>query len=777
MALTDNCSTVTPVASRSAKVDVALFAFTLFVSAFLLFSIQPMFAKFVLPKLGGAPAVWSVAMVFFQSVLLAGYGYAHWLSAHQPVRRAVMIHLGVMAVAVFALPIGVAAGFGAPPATFTALWLIGLFAASVGLPFFAVSGNGPLLQAWFGRTGHPHGSDPYFLYGASNVGSFVALLSYPFLLEPLIGAGQQAELWTGGFLVLLVLIAACGVRVMDADRERTGFTLPSVAARPATMAVAAAKPSLAARGRWVALAFVPSALLVAVTAHLSTDVAAAPFLWVLPLALFLLTFVITFQRRPWLKHGWMLAMQAPIVCAMLLVTLGSLQMPMVVMVGLHLATFFVVAMACHGELVRQRPDAANLTEFYLWMSFGGVLGGIFAGLAAPVLFNSVLEYPLVLVLSLAIHPRLWRTGRAELLRSVAIAAGLALVAAVPVIGFGVRATSGPVIFWILGLALVWGAITLQREIPLRHMALTLAAMLAVELHLPADMGTRTVRSFFGVHKVSTSADGQFRVLIHGTTIHGAERIRNADGTPFAGRPEPSTYYWHGSPMAETINVARALRGGRLERMAVIGLGSGSIACHRRPGEQWSYYEIDPHVIELARDPATFRFLSECGADQPIVLGDARLTIADKPAGAYEHIIVDAFSSDAIPVHLLTREALATYFSKLDERGFVVFHISNRHMELSRVLAAIGREAGLVTYAMQRNPNDADAEQRMFAGSKVAVVARRTADLGTIATSGDWTRIEPLPGQRAWTDDFSNVLEPILRHYVDGDQPYRIVTAD
>lgn len=773
MALTDTFRPIAPSARGLARASVALFALTLFVSAFLLFSIQPMFAKFVLPKLGGAPAVWSVAMVFFQSVLLAGYGYAHWLTARVPLRRAVMIHLSVLAVAVFALPIGVASGFGAPPAQYTALWLIALFAASVGLPFFAVSGNGPLLQAWFGRTGHPHGRDPYFLYGASNIGSFVALLSYPFVLEPLIGARAQAEAWTIGFLVLMVLIAACGVAVMDAERARG----PVAGSEPGGGAVATTRPGAYLRARWVALAFIPSALLVAVTAHLSTDVAAAPFLWVLPLALFLLTFVITFQRRPMLPHRLMLAANAPIVVAMLLVTLGSLQMPMVVMVALHLATFFVVAMTCHGELVRQRPDAASLTEFYLWMSFGGVLGGIFAGLAAPVVFNTVLEYPLVLVAALLVNPALWQAGRRALGGAAALALGLVALAAVPVVGFGWRMTDGPVIFWILALALAWGGIALQREAPARLVGLSLAVIAAVLMHLPAETGTRSVRSFFGVHKVAESAGGQHRVLIHGTTIHGAERIRNADGSPYLGRPEPSTYYWRGSPLAETIDVARALRGGRLERMAVIGLGSGSIACHRQAGEAWSYYEIDPHVIELARDPRTFRFLSDCAADMPVILGDARLTIADKPAGAYQHIIVDAFSSDAIPVHLLTREALETYFARLDERGFVVFHISNRHMELSRVLAAIGRDMGLVTYAVQRNPSDVAAERDLNAGSKVAVVARRAADLGAIATAGAWTRIEPLAGQRAWTDDYSNVLEPILRHYVGGDQPYRIVTAE
>lgn len=749
----------TGVGRRAASgLDVALFSAALFVSAFLLFSIQPMFAKMVLPKLGGAPAVWSVAMVFFQAVLLLGYAYAHWLTTKLAPRRAVVLHLAVMTGAVFFMPIAVAAGFDHAPESFTALWLVALFAASVGVPFFAVAGNGPLLQAWFGRTGHPHAADPYFLYGASNVGSFVALLSFPFLIEPVIGAEAQAATWMAGFVVLMALIAAAGVRVMNAPDAASVSTV--VAAGPA--------PSVRARATWVALAFVPSALLVAVTAHISTDVAAAPFLWVLPLALFLLTFVVTFQRRPVLRHEWMLTLSAPMVGAVTIMAVVGMALPMAAMVLVHLVTFFVVAMVCHGELVRRRPDAAHLTGFYLWMSFGGVLGGIFAGLAAPVLFDTVLEYPLVLFASLLAHPRLWTAPATEKGRDLAVAAAiLAVAGGALALGFNLSDTIQTNIFTVA--AVIWGIVTLQRTKPFRHAALLGACLIAFALHKPSGTEAQSIRSFFGVHKTQLDDTGKFRLLVHGTTVHGAERIKNEDGTPYVGRPEPATYYWTGSPLAEALDAARGVQGGPV-RVGAIGLGTGSFACHRRPGEAWTYYEIDRHVVDIARDPKLFRFLSACAPDMPVVIGDARLTIAERPDRAYQAIIVDAFSSDAIPVHLMTREALRTYLAKLEPNGLVAFHISNRHMELSRVVAAVAEAEGLVTVATKIAPSK-DGAAALNAASIVAVVARSEAALGKLATDGRWDRVRPLPGQRAWTDDYSNIMEPIWRHYVTGDKPF------
>ncbi|MBA4335953.1 MAG: hypothetical protein C0420_14030, partial [Methylobacterium sp.] len=585
----------------------------MFLSAFLLFGIQPMFAKMVLPKLGGSPGVWSVAMVFFQTVLLAGYGYAHWLVSRFTVRRAALVHIALMvAVLLVGLPIGIAAGFERPPQEGETLWLIALFAASVGLPFFAVAANGPLLQAWFARSGHPRAADPYFLYAASNIGSFLALIAYPFLVEPVLTLSLQSHAWSWGFGLLLAAIAACAGLAIGGGEN--GVAATRELAAPA-----------AVTGRqklgWVALAFVPSGLLVAVTAHLSTDVASVPLLWVVPLALFLLTFVIVFQRRPVLRHGWMLTAQLVFVAAL---TLKMLFQPGIGWGGelaLHLGLFFTTAMVAHGELARRRPDAANLTGFYLWMSLGGVLGGLFCGLLAPLLFNSVVEYPILIIAGVLCRPAFT----------------------------GIR-ISRPVRAGLVGLAFIG-----------------LFAIIVTE-----QQRSDSVRSFFGVNRITESPDGRFRILVHGSTVHGAQRLRNDDDSLVTGRPEALSYYFTGGGIADGIDAVRRARGGTLQAVAAIGLGTGSLACQTRPGENWTFFEIDPQVARMATDPARFSFMSHCAPGARIVLGDARLTLSDAAPDSLDLIVVDAFSSDAIPIHLMTTEAIGLYLSKLKPNGAILF---------------------------------------------------------------------------------------------------------
>jgi hypothetical protein len=693
--------------ARNARGLLPLFSVTIFLSALLLFTVQPMFAKMVLPKLGGAPAVWSVAMVFFQAMLLLGYAYAHWLS-RQTMGLALAIHLTIMAVACLTVPIGVSTAFGAPPERLTALWLMALFAVSLGLPFFAVSANGPLLQSWFARTDHRDAGDPYFLYGASNLGSFAALLAYPLLIERSFGVQEQSACWSLGFVILMTAIAASGLSALRASR------VDGPAVRPSEPRSAA--PMVRQRLTWIGLAFVPSALLLAVTQHLTTDVAAAPLLWVLPLALFLLTFVITFQQRPVLDHRRM-RLSAAVLCPLvLLCVVAGIALPLMIAVPLHLATFFVAAMTCHGELVRIRPGADRLTSFYLLMSLGGVLGGVFAALIAPNLFSTVAEYPLMLAASAAIAVG-FPFDKAARERS---RLGLPLIAAV------------------LGIAA------------------------AMSLLPSSSNSTTTFRSFFGVHKVSLLQDGRFRVLVHGTTIHGAQRIATEDGRPIVGAPEPLTYYWTGSPLVDALRSARMVRGGSLSRVNAIGLGTGSLACQTASGEAWTYFEIDPLVAAIARNPRYFRFLSDCGPGVPIVIGDARLTLAAVPDGEASAVIVDAFSSDAIPVHLLTRESLALYMEKLDPAGIVVFHVTNRHMELAKVVAATARANGLVAYVRSGVPDDRQRHD-LKAPSTVVAVARDARHLGPLVHDANWAPLDGA-GIRPWTDDYSDVLGAIWRSY-------------
>jgi len=732
------------------------FAGTLFLSAFLLFSVQPMFAKMVLPKLGGSASVWSVAMVFFQAMLLAGYGLAHLLTTRLGMAKAIGVHLMVCLAAALMLPIGVPASWGAPPEHFTALWLIGLFTVTVGLPFFAVSVNGPLLQSWFARTGHTHASDPYFLYGASNLGSFLALLAYPAVIEPWIGAQAQARLWAGGFLVLVALIAGLGAVTLRVAPAGAGL-LARVAAKPI---------ALPRRARWVFLAFVPSALLVAVTAHISTDIAAVPFLWVLPLSLFLATFVVVFQRRPLLAHGRMLALQ-PFLMAAVVASTALPILPMPARVVLELAAFFVATMVAHGELAADRPEAENLTAFYLWMSFGGVLGGMFSGLLAPALFSSIAEYPILLVAALACRPGLRRPRLAALRSAAPWVVGAAAVFALPValhLPLG-GLTDASMFALVAAAALV---VIMARGDDPRLLGTFAATIFAATAFAPGLTEVASVRSFYGVHRVADSADGQFRFLFHGTTIHGAERIRDTAGRPIEGRPRPSTYYWFGSPLGQAVEAAREAAGGRLAHVAAIGLGTGSLACHARAGEDWTFFEIDPEVVAIARDPAKFRFLSACAPDQKIVLGDGRLTLADAGLAPADLLVVDAFSSDSIPVHLLTREALRLYRDHLAPHGVVALHLSNRHMELLRVAAALGQAEGFSVWTRVGRPDEAGRAEHDGA-SAVAVLARDARDVASLANDPGWQRRSPETRVAAWTDDHADVLDAILRR-LSGDEP-------
>jgi hypothetical protein len=747
-------------AAQSPHALLPTFVAAIFLSAALLFQIEPMFTKLVLPRLGGSPSVWSVAMVFFQTMLLAGYAYAHVLTRYLPGRLSVLIHLAVMGLAAFSLPLAI--GAGRPPADGEIFWLLGLFTTSIGLPFFALAANGPLLQAWFARTDHPDARDPYFLYAASNVGSFLALLSYPTVVEPLISLSAQTRLWTIGFWVLIALIMASGALMW---RRQTGA--PRQAAAEPT---AQAAPSWRDGLTWCALAAVPAGLLIAVTAHISTDVAAVPLLWVVPLALYLLTFVIVFQRRPLIPHWLAVGLQPLFILALVgvlildpnrilaLLGVGDLDPVKVIIgiIGLHCAVFFVNALVCHGELARRRPAARHLTVFYLWMAAGGTIGGIATGLIAPLTFSWVAEYPILIVLAALCRPGLAlpqsRRGRQLMLGALAVT--VLVMIAFKQFHPEFEETRFD---WAIGSFLAMSVLFWRAPLPF-------AAILAVALFINQTYvdvnGSISVRSFFGVHKVADSEDGRFRVLSHGTTLHGAERIRDQNGKPVSGRPDILMYYYDGSAMAQVMDAVRARNAGPI-RYAVVGLGAGSLACRAKPADTVHYYEIDPAIIHIARDSGLFHFLSACRPDVPIMLGDARLTLADAPDDSYDIIYVDAFSSDAIPIHLITREAMAIYLRKLAPHGIAVIHVSNRFLELASVVTGIAAANGAVARVNDGSDFVEKESEYLFVGTVVAV-ARNDLDFGALAFSNYWPRQTPDPNQWVWTDDYSNVVGAVIR---------------
>jgi hypothetical protein len=748
------------VVSRN-RLILVVYTLAIFVSALLLFSVQPLFTKMVLPRLGGSPAVWSVAMVFFQSLLLGGYAYAHFLTKLRNRVVPVAVHLLLLVVALLTLPLSIASGWGEPPTSGYAFWLLGLFVVSIGLPFFALAANNPLLQAWFVRTGHPNGPDPYFLYASSNIGSFLALLSYPVLLEPMFTLRTQNLIWTGGYGLLIVLIAACGALLLRSPVDAAALNLPADDTE-------APAPPWILRARWIFLAAVPSGLLIAVTAHISTDVAAAPLLWVLPLSLYLLTWVLVFQSRPLLPHKWMLLAQPLAIAGIVILLAVGGEQNLLLTLGGHQLCFFVIAMACHGELARTRPAAKYLTGFYVALSFGGMVGGLFAGLIAPYTFSWVAEYPILLALAALCRPpgdeRLPRWSRWYW----PFLAALAVALIVP------SFYTGRIFNWV-DAHRVWvigavGVLSALLALGLNANRWKIFATVAVALVLlrayPSDDGrVDTVRSFFGVHKIVVTPNGQYHVLMHGTTIHGAEKFLNDDGTPVTGRPEPITYYHKDGGIGQAIAAIRERKGAPL-RVAVIGLGSGTLTCASEPGEDWKFFEIDQSMVDTAKDPKYFTFIQNCEPNLKPVIGDARLTFAREPSGTYDVIIVDAYSSDAIPIHLATEEAMGIYKDKLAPQGAVVMHVSNRHLELESVVVGIAEANDLKSWVYSE---DSGRDNEYIFSTSVVVSAREEADVGSLASSDKWALTEAEENQRVWTDDYSNILGAVWRRLRDGEE--------
>jgi hypothetical protein len=740
------------------KHNLLLTAFiaAIFLSAVLLFAVQPMFTKMVLPRLGGAAAVWSVALVFFQTTLLAGYAYTHLLTRFAPGRTSVIIHLGLMVVACFALPLHITSGWGRPPPEGEAFWLLGLFTVSIGLPFFALAANAPLLQAWFVRTGHPDAKEPYFLYAASNVGSFLALLSYPVAVEPFVRLGAQTWIWTVGFYVLIVLIVGCGVLLLRSPNQ----VVSEVTARPDD---ATARPEEAAPPTWgdvtfwVALTAVPSGLLIAVTAHIATDVAAVALFWVVPLALYLMTFVIVFQARPLIPH-WLVVKIQPIFVLLLIAgfILDSRE-SIITTIVLHLSVFFVCVLMCHGELARRRPAPQYLTSYYMWMSVGGMIGGVTTGLFAPWIFNWVMEYPLLLVLVVLCRPGLSfpakGTGQYSLFAALGVGALLMIGAAA--FDLWPDATIYTVMIGVLlGLTVhYWGA-------PLPFAAIV-AFVLVVNHQINETSNSYRVRNFFGVLNATETWDGMYRVLMQGSTGQGAQRIRDDNGKPLTGRPEMISEFYAGGGIAQTFDAVRARIGGPTN-VAVIGLGTGSLACTVRRGDALTYYELDPDVVRIARNPKLFNFISACAPDIKIVIGDARLTLADASDGSYDLIFVDAFLGAAIPVHLLTREAMTLYFRKLKPNGILAMHVSNISLELASVVAGVAESHGFITRVYDGGDMEADPSRYIWV-PRVAAVARKDEDFGALAKSQFWPIRERDTSQSVWTDDYSNIAGAMVRN--------------
>ena len=731
---------------------MVLFTLTLFLSAALLFAVQPMFAKMVLPLLGGSPATWITSLLFFQAALLAGYAYAHWSYRWLGPRRQSVVHGLLLVVGAVFLPVAVPNGW-VPPATANPVgWLLLLLVVAVGLPFFVVSSTTPLLQRWLAGTRLAGAEDPYFLYRASNLGSMLALLAYPAVIEPRLRLADQGRLWTGGYLCLVALTAACAVASWRSPVVREGDSAEDHSSPPPEP-IGAAR-----RARWLALAFVPSSFMLGVTSYVTADIAPVPLLWIVPLALYLLSFIVVFSRTPFALYGLMVQLQPLLVLQLVLLLLLDVTEPVLVVVAVHLAAMFVSAVVCHGRLAADRPPAGQLTEFYLWVAVGGALGGLFNAVVAPVAFDTVVEYPLAIVGACLLRPRTPKaddeTRAARLVDHVLAATGAGMLA-VFLLAVGRAVGTGRVVTELAAFvpALVLCAFFAGR--PVRFGLAVAAVLVAGSLPLLPEPDTLYAdRSFFGVLRVEGDGAARLHRLVHGNTTHGAQ------STDPGRRLEPLAYFHRTGPVGDVL--AEAPAAASTSEVAVIGLGTGSMACHGRPGQRWTFYEIDPAVERVARDPRLFTYLRDCPPAADVVLGDARLSLARAPSGRFGVIVLDAFNSDAIPVHLLTREALALYLDKLADGGVIAMHVTNRYLDLRPVAGDLARDAGLVALVGEDLDLTRPEREAGKAASVWVVMGRRPSDLGQLGDDRRWSPPPRRPGSRVWTDDFSNLLGALKR---------------
>jgi hypothetical protein len=726
----------------------ALYSLALLLGAALIFLLEPMVGKFVLPSLGSTPEVWTTTVLFFQVALLAGYGYAHLTSRLAP-RRQALLQLALLALAAIVLPVGVPDSH--PPESGNPIpWLLGVLALTAGPPFVVLAANGPMLQRWLAGTRHRAGRDPYFLFAASNGGSLLGLLAYPLVVERVLTLDGQGELWALGYGLAALAVLASAVALWRTPAARAGDAAPEPAGEPIAWR---------RRLRWLTLAAVPSSLMLGTTTYLTRDLSPIPLLWVVPLALYLLTLVAAFAPG---ANASRIAFWSrrilPGVAILMAYTLAiGAQQPLFFLLGLHLLGLVVAGLLCHARLAEDRPGAERLTEYYLWLALGGAAGGVFNAILAPVVFPGLIEYPLAIVAACLLRPAApkkrpdllefffrderptrWMDYAVPVLLGAAIA-GAMLLARDPdgSVPLGVR---GAIVGVALGLV-----VTSIRPV---RFALALGVIL-IAAQVGAVPGEKVLdrdRSFFGIYRVVESEDGAVHDLYDGTTLHGSQRV-GARGTP-----DPLTYYSRVGPAGQAI---AQLPREATRSVAAVGLGAGALACNTGAGSRFTYFEIDPTVARIARNPDYFTYLRDCGRP-PIVLGDGRRSLARAGATRFGLIALDAFNSDAIPVHLLTREAVELYLSRLLPRGALMLHLSNRYADLEPVVGNIARDLGLACRIEHHVPTAAQRD-RGYSASVWALLARRPEHLGPLAHQRIWRTCEDDPSARTWTDDYSNLL--------------------
>jgi hypothetical protein len=718
-----------------------LFSVTLFTSAALLFWIQPLIAKTLLPLWGGTPAVWNTCLLFFQSMLLLGYVYAlassRWLNLWMQAAVHVVLLL-VIAIYVFRSPVHEAVLQEGNPT----LGVLQTLLFSIGLPFFIISASNPLLQSWFSRLQHYRAVDPYFLFAASNAGSLIALVAFPMALEPSLGLNEQYKFWRLGFAVLVTLTCAIALVLKPLDPETKSRV---------TQDLSNIKLTIRRRLRWLALSFAPSSLMLGVTTYITTDVAAVPLLWVMPLALYLLTFVLAFTNKQFASAALLRRVMFVAALVVILILAAGATEPAWMLILANLGFFFVAAMMCHGELANDRPSTTHLAEYYLWIAVGGALGSLFNVLIAPVLFNSIVEYPSAIALACLLQrgePRGSDKNQSRFDVIYPLALYVFIVGVTMLVPYLRTSSSTLKLLIVPGIPLII-INHFFRNRPVRF-ALGLCAVMLASVYFTGDTGRtlHVARNFFGTINVTT--DATVNSLYSGNTVHGRQFVDQSR------RCEPLSYHHENGPLGQVMAVYNAAPAN--PRVGVIGLGVGAMAAYSKPDQHWTFYEINPDVINIARNSQHFTYLQDCASgSMNVVEGDARLSLQIAPEDHFGLIVLDAFSSDAIPVHLLTQQALDLYLSKLAEGGILAFHVSSRSLDLTPILADLAESRSLVSIAFD------DRKLSSFAGkdpSQWVVMARSTEEISYLSINTEWKRLDGRKGTRVWSDDFSNILRAI-----------------
>lgn len=717
-----------------------LYTTSIFIGSALLFLVEPMIAKMLLPKLGGSPAVWNTCTLFFQGALLGGYVYAHLLTRHLRPRAQVFVHAIFLLAPALILPLHLASV--EPPGDAPVSWIFRTLTTSVGLPFILIATTSPLLQRWFSETDDPRAPDPYFLYVASNAGNVFALFAYPLVLERALPLAVQRPIWSIGYGVLALATITCGVarlRRPNMAAQEVVVSSPPVASRV----------SARTRLRWIALSFIPSLSMLAVTQYLTTDIVSMPLVWMLPLFLYLLSFIIAFHSASFVPRLSRSVALPLVSIGLALVFEYEILEPGAPLVILHLGWLFLASLLCHGHLAIERPGREHLTEFYLLIGVGGVLGGAFSSLVAPIVFSSLAEYPFAVLLAYLACVDL-RGAEPPRVRH------LAAVVFIAVLVFGVepamhRSSLSPWFGHGIGAAAVILLVAMLRVPAPFAGGLGVILMSGVSRISSVDQLLHVERTFFGVHRVAHDPENGWNTLRHGTTIHGLQALEGP------ARQEPRLYYHPGGPIG-SVFAEIAMR--PLARIGIVGLGVGTLAAYGRSGQSITFFEIDPAIVRIAREPHYFSYVSSSPADVAFVVGDARTELARRSFEPFDLLVLDAFISDSIPIHLVTREALVLYLSKLAPEGLIAFNVSNRYLDLVPSLGALARDLGLVS-AVNVQKGSELSEEALTAGkvgSTWVALAREEVALSRLsARDPRWRRYVPRAGVPVWTDDFTDIF--------------------